>query len=269
MYFDHGVNLSAVKKLLIYFLQKHTGKTRLEKGSSFYMDVSKNSDTPKSSIFNGVFHYFNHPCWGTSICIFGNTHIFLPISKRASFHRPNGTRTKKKSPAQVARRRQWYRLRDLPSLHIFFKKKNAIWKHPSRCPPVVSGKVIFWTEWGSQQDLHESTHLNASVRDDWIALEMTGLLLRNSTLPETNSEFTPKNGWLEYYVPIGFRPIFRCYVSFREGNWNQLNQLNSANLAMAWSAKKLKKSDQINWKDMHQNLKGHPDPLLGPFWYTP
>ena len=95
MYFDHGVNLSAVKKLLIYFLQKNTGRTRLEKGSSFYMDVSKNSDTPKSSIFNGVFHYFNHPCWGTSICIFGNTHIFLPISKRASFHRPNGTRTKK------------------------------------------------------------------------------------------------------------------------------------------------------------------------------
>ena len=23
------------------------------------------------------------------------------------------------------------------------------------------------------------------------------------TLPETNSEFTPKNGWLEYYFPIG------------------------------------------------------------------
>ena len=28
----------------------------------------------------------------------------------------------------------------------------------------------------------------------------------------------PKNGWLEYYFPIGFRPIFRCYVSFREGS---------------------------------------------------
>ena len=30
-------------------------------------------------------------------------------------------------------------------------------------------------------------------------------------LPD-NSEFTPKNGWLEYYVPIG-----GGHVSFREG----------------------------------------------------
>ena len=28
------------------------------------------------------------------------------------------------------------------------------------------------------------------------------------TLPETN--IAPKNGWLEYYFPFGFRPIFRC-----------------------------------------------------------
>ena len=34
----------------------------------------------------------------------------------------------------------------------------------------------------------------------------------------------PTNGWLEYYFPIGFRPIFRGYVSFREGN-NQLGVL--------------------------------------------
>ena len=36
------------------------------------------------------------------------------------------------------------------------------------------------------------------------------------TLPETN--IAPKNGWLEYYFPIGFRPIFRgkLAVSFRE-----------------------------------------------------
>ena len=35
--------------------------------------------------------------------------------------------------------------------------------------------------------------------------------------PETN--ISPKNGWLEYYFPIGFRPIFRgkLAVSFREG----------------------------------------------------
>ncbi len=36
------------------------------------------------------------------------------------------------------------------------------------------------------------------------------------TLPETN--IAPENGWLEYYCPIGFRPIFRGEnVSFREG----------------------------------------------------
>ena len=40
-----------------------------------------------------------------------------------------------------------------------------------------------------------------------------------TTLPETNI-FAPKNGWLEYYFPIGFRPMFRgkLAVSFRECN---------------------------------------------------
>ena len=35
--------------------------------------------------------------------------------------------------------------------------------------------------------------------------------------PETN--ITPKNGWLEYYCPLGFRPIFRCKLAVcsREG----------------------------------------------------
>ena len=33
------------------------------------------------------------------------------------------------------------------------------------------------------------------------------------TLPETN--IAPKNGWLEYYFPIG-KADFRGYVSFRE-----------------------------------------------------
>ena len=37
------------------------------------------------------------------------------------------------------------------------------------------------------------------------------------TLPKTNI-FAPKNGWLEDEFPIGARPIFRGYVSFREGN---------------------------------------------------
>ena len=46
---------------------------------------------------------------------------------------------------------------------------------------------------------------NAQKKTEW----------EGDTFPETN--IAPKNGWLEYYFPIGFRPIFRCYVSFREG----------------------------------------------------
>ena len=34
------------------------------------------------------------------------------------------------------------------------------------------------------------------------------------TLPETNT--APENGWFGDYFPFGARPIFRCYVSFRE-----------------------------------------------------
>ena len=37
------------------------------------------------------------------------------------------------------------------------------------------------------------------------------------TLPETNSEVTLENGWLEYKPFLLGRPIFRGYVSFREG----------------------------------------------------
>ena len=36
-------------------------------------------------------------------------------------------------------------------------------------------------------------------------------------LPETNSKFAPKNGWLEYDPFLLGRPIFKGYVSFREG----------------------------------------------------
>ena len=44
-------------------------------------------------------------------------------------------------------------------------------------------------------------------------------------MPKTKSEFTPENGWLEYFL-LSFwgpkRPIFRCELfisrSFREGN---------------------------------------------------
>ena len=42
------------------------------RGCIFYMDVSKNRGTPKSSILIG-FSIINHPFWGTPI--FGNSHI--------------------------------------------------------------------------------------------------------------------------------------------------------------------------------------------------
>ena len=36
------------------------------------------------------------------------------------------------------------------------------------------------------------------------------------TLPETNSEFTPENGWLEYQFPFGMAFFQGRTVSFRE-----------------------------------------------------
>ena len=49
-------------------------------------------------------------------------------------------------------------------------------------------------------------------------LNNSGLFgLVSYTLPETN--VAPENGWLEYTTfLLGSRPIFRGYVSFREGN---------------------------------------------------
>ncbi len=40
------------------------------------------------------------------------------------------------------------------------------------------------------------------------------------TLPQSNSEFTPENRWFEDDPAsfLGLRRIFRCHVSFREGN---------------------------------------------------
>ena len=51
------------------------------KKSVWYMDVSENSGTPKSSILIG-FSIINHPFWGTPI--FGNTHI-LKVSQYQRF----------------------------------------------------------------------------------------------------------------------------------------------------------------------------------------
>ena len=38
--------------------------------------ISENRGTPKSSHFNGVFHYFHHPFWGPTP-IFGNIPLFF------------------------------------------------------------------------------------------------------------------------------------------------------------------------------------------------
>ncbi len=56
---------------------------------------------------------------------------------------------------------------------------------------------VFLVELGKKQP----THLSWGAK-----LEPPGFLI--GTLPETNI-FAPTNGWLEYYFPIGFRPIFR------------------------------------------------------------
>ncbi len=43
------------------------------------------------------------------------------------------------------------------------------------------------------------------------------LRLGKESVPETNSEFTPENGWLEDDPFLYGWPIFRGYVSFRDG----------------------------------------------------
>ena len=43
-----------------------------------------------------------------------------------------------------------------------------------------------------------------------------------TTPPKTN-QLAHENGWLEYFFPFGFRPIFRCYVSFREGIYQRVD----------------------------------------------
>ena len=57
----------------------------------------------------------------------------------------------------------------------------------------------------------------AELRLDGVGTEVRGDKL--STLPETN--IAPKNGWLEYYFPIGMAHFQRRAVSFREGTIEQ------------------------------------------------
>ena len=43
----------------------------------------------------------------------------------------------------------------------------------------------------------------------------------SSTHPKFNRSPLKNGGWKTIRLPFGFRPIFRCYVSFREGKCDQ------------------------------------------------
>ena len=58
-----------------------SGTPKTSQKHPFYMDVSKNNGTPKSSILIG-FSIINHPFWGTPI--FGNTHMASSFKKSSS-----------------------------------------------------------------------------------------------------------------------------------------------------------------------------------------
>ena len=45
-----------------------------------------------------------------------------------------------------------------------------------------------------------------------INLLLTGMILQVPSLKLTAN--APENGWLEDEIPFGFRPIFRCHVTF-------------------------------------------------------
>ena len=51
------------------------------------------------------------------------------------------------------------------------------------------------------------------------------------TLPETN--IAPKNGWLEYYFPIGEAYFQGRTVSFREGNY-MLSEAQTCGVKMSY-----------------------------------
>ena len=51
------------------------------------------------------------------------------------------------------------------------------------------------------------------------------------TLPETN--IFAENGWLEYYFPIGIRPIFRCELLV-SGMVLETNPFNNQNPKDPW-----------------------------------
>ena len=60
--------------------------------NDYDMDVSQNSDTPKSSILIGI-SIINHPFWGTPI--FGNIHMIF------RFEKDNGTTATRTKPVRL------------------------------------------------------------------------------------------------------------------------------------------------------------------------
>ena len=71
-------------------------------GIVWYLDVSENNGTPKSSILIG-FSIIDHPFWGTSI--FGNTHLCSFLVSKKCCSNPEGwpvhCRSAEKSPGFI------------------------------------------------------------------------------------------------------------------------------------------------------------------------
>ncbi len=62
-------------------------------------------------------------------------------------------------------------------------------------------------------------------RAKWHEMTFKTHRVKNLTFPETNI-FAPKNGWLEYYFPIGEAYFQGRTVSFREGNIPKSTQID-------------------------------------------
>ena len=67
---------------------------------------------------------------------------------------------------------------------------------------------------------------------------MTLVLFFFGTLPESNSEFTPDNGWLEddHSFPFGMDTLLpgAFAVSFREGKWFQMDPFGYS-MVLKWN----------------------------------
>ena len=60
--------------------------------------------------------------------------------------------------------------------------------------------------------------LDPPESEDFVSFILVQKQVESNSIPETNSEFTPENGWLEYYFfLLGrlVRPIFRGELAVR------------------------------------------------------